>query len=80
MVGDVQHALDLRDVLEQRLLHTLLQCHVGHAATLATAAELQVRGAVVDRHQGDLPSVAGDGGVDLVVEHFLDGFGQRSAK
>src|SRR5690606_33657740 len=73
VVGGIADAREFRDLLQQGFLHTFLQRDVDHATTLAAAAETQY-GYLVFRNalQADVAAVAGEAGIDLVVQHVVD--------
>src|SRR5262245_12054168 len=72
MVGLVDDARDLRDLLAQRRLDPLLEGHVDHAAPLAAAAETQVDEVVLHVEEVDPAAMPGDRRVDHLVQDLLD--------
>ena len=79
MVGDIDHLDDLRDSRFDRHLDALPERDIDLGATLAAAAQLDVRDTSANLEQVDNATMRGDRGVDLPIEHLLDASRNRVA-
>lgn len=80
MVGDVHDLGQFGDCLHEEALDSLLQRDAGEAATLASAAELDICNGVIDADELGCTAVSCDRRVDVLVQNLLNTFGKRTCQ
>ena len=80
MIRDVINRLDFRNLLLDHHLHPLLQGHVDHSTSLASATEFKVGTVFLDLKKPDHSSVSSYHGIHLVLQNLLDLFIDTAAE
>src|SRR5262245_46611057 len=75
MVSDINNLTDLGKGLTDSLLDPLIQRHADHATALTAAPEPEIDDVIVHIPEFNVTAVAGDCGIDLRIEQFLNGHG-----
>ena len=82
MIRRVEHGFDTRNHLLDFDFYPLLQSHVGHPTSLATALQANIDGISHHIDERNMPAMGRDGRVDPLLQEFLDGdtFGRVQAR